>query len=144
MSYARSCDVGRRCLSSWRISKLPAQQRPQVSAKRPPSHALIWCDLSSLGTGVLATGDCRLLLCSSKDKGSRPDYSSAVSYPSGQKSRCLRDQFEPLFRQKKSSREQKTRPRSGLASDFRDLAVGWQSRGVAMGVFCLSVKSSEL
>ena len=50
-------------------------------------------------------------------------------------------QFDPVFGQKKSPGGVKRWPRSGLAGDFRHLAVGWQSSGVAMGVFCLMVKS---
>ena len=50
----------------------------------------------------------------------------------------------PVFGQKKSPSGVKRWPRSGLANDFRHLAVGWQSGGVPMGAFCLMVKSFEL
>ncbi len=44
----------------------------------------------------------------------------------------------------RKSRLASKKPRSGLADDFRHLAVGWQSGGVPMRAFCLMVKSSEL
>ena len=52
------------------LRALSSQQRqgPQVSANRAPSPALIWCDLSSVGTEILQQGGSRLRLCSSKDK----------------------------------------------------------------------------
>ena len=46
--------------------------------------------------------------------------------------------------QKKPPGGQEPRPSSGLAGDFRHLAVVWQASGAPMGVSCLMVKSSEL
>ena len=50
----------------------------------------------------------------------------------------------PYCEQKKPPRGQKRAPSSGLAGDFRHLAVAWQPSRAAMGVFRLMVKSSEL
>ena len=69
---------------------------------------------------------------------------AAARYASGQESQCLRDQSDPVLRQKKSPRGVKRGPRRSLPSKFRGLAVGWQSSGAAMGVFCLMIKSPEL
>ncbi len=72
------------------------------------------------------------------------DYPAATLCASGQESVCLRDQFDPVFGQKRAPGGVKRWPRSGLAGDFRHLAVVWQASGATMGSFCLMVKSSEL
>ena len=69
---------------------------------------------------------------------------AAARYASGQESQCLRDQSDPAFDQKRPPGGVQRWPRSGLAGDFRHLAVVRQSSRATMGVSRLMVKCSEL
>ena len=117
---------------------LRAGNRAHPAGPRPDGHGSFRCSTPA------SLRDSYPVQPAENSRTRGPNDTPAARSASGQESPCLRDRFDPVFGQKRPPGGVKRWPRSGLAGDFRHLAVGWQARRAAMGAFCLMVKSSEL
>ena len=114
-----------------------SRNRVHPAGPRPDGRGSFRCLTPASVRSILPPGN-RL-----KTAARGPNGTPAARYASAQASECLRVQFDPVFGQKRPPGGVKKWPRSGLAGDFRHLAVVRQASRATMGVSRLMVKSSE-